>query len=68
MALKNLRAEDNVALDYVSIVEGVHTGVAFILVESSGDNIIAVAPGADMYVSRSNVDEVLKSIHGFKVL
>ena len=68
MALKNLKTEDNVVLDYVSTVEGVHTGVAFILVDSSGDNIIAVAPGADMYVSRSDVDKVLKSIHGFKAL
>lgn len=68
IALRNLRAENNVVLSYVKIVKGVHTGVAFILVDSSGENIIAVAPGADMYVSRSDVDEFLRNVHGFKVL
>lgn len=68
IALRNLRAENNVVLGYVKIVKGVHTSVAFILVDSSGENIIAVAPGADMYVSRSDVDEFLRNVHGFKVL
>ena len=39
-----------------------HSGVALIFVDSSGNNIIGVAPGADYHVSREDVDEALKDL------
>ncbi len=68
IALRNLRLEPNVVLDYVKSTREAHTGVAFILVDYRGENIIAVAPGADMHVSISDVDEFLDKVSGFKVL
>ena len=39
-----------------------HSGVALIFVDSGGNNIIGVAPGADYHVSREDVDEALKDL------
>ncbi|RLI19339.1 ribokinase, partial [Candidatus Bathyarchaeota archaeon] len=39
-----------------------HSGVALIFVDSMGNNIIAVAPGADYHISRDDVDESLKGL------
>ena len=39
-----------------------YSGVAFILVDSMGNNIIAVAPGADYHISRRDIDEALDDL------
>ncbi len=39
---------DGVAIDGVAILEGAATGVAFILVDAHGENLIAVASGTNM--------------------
>ncbi len=68
IALKNLRLEPNIVLDYVKSTRKTHTGIAFILVDQRGENIIAVAPGADIHVSTSDVEEFLDRVRDFKVL
>ncbi len=68
IALRNLRAEENIVLDYVKTTKNVHTGTAFILVDLQGENIIAVAPGADKHLSPRDVDEFIESVNNFNVL
>ena len=52
---------NGVKTDYVKRAK-THSGVALIFVDSSGNNIIGVAPGADYHVSREDVDEALKDL------
>jgi len=66
--LKNLR-ENGVDTRYIRVDEETHTGVAFILLdESSGENMIAVAPGTDYRVSVEDVDNSMKAIEESDVL
>ncbi|MEM2528018.1 MAG: ribokinase [Ignisphaera sp.] len=48
--------------DYVTIDDTTHTGIAFILLNTSGENMIAVAPGTDHKVSREDVDRAIDII------
>ncbi|MCS7111003.1 MAG: ribokinase [Ignisphaera sp.] len=45
-----------VNVDYITIDDTTHTGVAFILLNSSGENMIAVAPGTDHRISKDDVN------------
>ncbi|MBS7287818.1 MAG: ribokinase [Candidatus Freyarchaeota archaeon] len=45
-----------------------HTGVAFILVDSAGRNMIAVAPGVDLHVSKEDVEKASEAIRGADVV
>ncbi len=51
-----------VNVDYVTIDEETHTGIAFILLDTSGENMIAVAPGTDYKVSEKDVDRAINVI------
>ncbi|MCD6301244.1 MAG: ribokinase, partial [Staphylothermus sp.] len=56
-------AKNKVDTKYISIDNTTHTGVAFILLEeSTGENMIAVAPGADAHVSREDVEKAVLAI------
>jgi len=65
--LENLE-RNNVSTRYVEVDEVTHSGVAFILVDSKGRNIIAVAPGVDDRVSVGDVDRALRELKGVDVL
>jgi len=53
--LHGLQSHD-VETKYVTITEGVSSGVAMILVEKSGENRIVVAPGANAKLSPADLD------------
>jgi len=60
--VENLK-ENRVNTKYVKVDENAHTGIAFILLnEKTGENIIAVAPGADYNVSRKDIDHSVSAI------
>ena len=66
--LKNLE-KYGVDIKYVRVDPTTHTGIAFILLdETSGENMIAVAPGTDMRVSRKDVDEAIDAISQSNIL
>ena len=52
--LADLRAED-VNTDHVRVIQGTPTGLAMIAVDSSAENLIVVAPGANREVSSTDV-------------
>ncbi|HEV7224186.1 MAG TPA: ribokinase [Pirellulales bacterium] len=54
-ALANFRAE-NLDVDHLKIAAGIPTGVALILVDARGENLIGVASGANMALSAADVD------------
>ena len=58
--IRNLR-KNGVNVEYVKRAK-THSGVALIFVDSQGNNMIAVAPGADYKLSRSDVDEALEGL------
>jgi ribokinase len=57
-AVDELRAE-GVAVDAVEVLDGVPTGVALIVVDTAGENQIAVGAGANARVSREQVRSAL---------
>jgi len=59
---------NNVKVDYVKRDPETHTGVAFIFVDAKGENMIAVASGADARVSPSDVDDAMDIISKSDVL
>ncbi|MBS7248308.1 MAG: ribokinase [Candidatus Jordarchaeales archaeon] len=65
--LKNFKL-NGVRTDYVFEDVEAHTGIAFILVDSSGRNTIAVAPGADLKVSREDVEKASEVISSADVV
>ena len=65
--LENLEG-NRVSTRYVVVDEETHSGVAFILVDSEGRNVIAVAPGVDDRVSVGDVDRALRELKGVGVL
>ena len=65
--LENLE-RNRVSTRFVSVDEESHSGVAFILVDSEGRNMIAVAPGVDRRVSPGDVDKALKELDKVDVL
>lgn len=48
-------AKAGVALDVLTMIEGVPTGVALILVDAAGENVISVAPGANAELTPAHV-------------
>ncbi len=56
MIIENF-AKNNVKTDYVLEDSNGHTGVAFILVDAFGRNMIAVAPGVDLNISKDDIDK-----------
>ncbi|HET7728368.1 MAG TPA: ribokinase [Candidatus Limnocylindrales bacterium] len=48
-------ANTRVALDVLATIEGVPTGVALILVDAAGENLISVAPGANAQLTPAQV-------------
>lgn len=60
-AEENLRRE-GVQTGYVLRTEASHTGVAFIIVDDAGDNMIVVAPGANERLSSADVDAAREAI------
>jgi ribokinase len=59
--MEDLRAE-NVKTDHVIRDPTTHTGVALIMVDKRGSNLIAVSSGADEKCSPSDVDAALDTI------
>ncbi|RLF20864.1 MAG: ribokinase [Thermoprotei archaeon] len=55
LLLENAR-RNNVNVDYVVEDEASHSGVALIMVDKKGENLIAVAPGVDSRVSIGDVE------------
>lgn len=49
--------EDGINTDQVSIIPEVPTGTALIFVDRNGENCIAVAPGANNYLSNAIIDQ-----------
>ncbi|MBN1922153.1 MAG: ribokinase [Anaerolineae bacterium] len=60
-AEENLRRE-GIQTDTVLRTEKTHTGVAVILVDEAGDNMIVVAPGANEALSPADVDAAREAI------
>lgn len=57
VAIENLE-EEGIRTDFLSKDDEVSTGIAEIMVDSKGDNIIAVAPGANENLSIEDLKEV----------
>ncbi len=49
---------------YVRLTHNTHSGVALIAIEPSGENLIVVAPGANMCVSERDVTEARNALAG----
>ena len=47
--------EDGIDTDRVAVIPGVPTGTALIFVDRNGENCIAVAPGANDFLSKEPV-------------
>ncbi|GBC72333.1 Ribokinase [archaeon HR03] len=67
LLLERLRKE-NVATDYVVKDVETHSGVALIMVDKDGNNLIAVASGADARCSPSDVDAAENVIASSKAI
>lgn len=61
LAVENLQKE-GISTEYVSFAENQHTGAALIIVEESGENMIAVAIGANASLHPSEVDRAESAI------
>lgn len=66
-ARENLAGE-GIDLKHASSLEGVPSGVALILVDEKGDNLISVAPGANARLTLRLIDDAREMIEGAKVL
>jgi ribokinase len=56
-------SKNNVVTNYIYVAKGVHTGVAFIILnEVSKENMIIVAPGADEAITPDYVENTLSSL------
>ncbi len=60
--LIDILRSNNVNTDYVTIDDTTHTGIAFILLNTSGENMIAVAPGTDYKVSKDDINKAIDVI------
>jgi ribokinase len=67
--IENL-AKERVAIDYVSLDRHAPTGIAMIIIEKGGQNMIAVAAGANMTLSTAQVEKARQDIRdaGFVLL
>ena len=53
--------KEHVATDHVRVIQGTQSGLAMIAVDSSAENLIVVAPGANHEVSRADVEAALSA-------
>lgn len=60
-AEENLRRE-SIRTDYVLRTDASHTGVAFIIVDEAGENMIVVAPGVNELLTPADVDSAREAI------
>jgi ribokinase len=67
VALDGLRAEA-IDVSHVQVAESVATGVAIVLTDSSGENCIALSPGANALLGRANITAARASIAGAGLL
>ncbi|MGD9127040.1 MAG: ribokinase [Planctomycetia bacterium] len=65
--LANYR-EDGICIDHVKVVDDVSTGIALILVDPQGENLISVAAGANQCLTPQDVQDALEAIGQFSVL
>jgi ribokinase len=64
MVLRDVQSK-GVDVSYVHVDPGTHTGVAFIVLnESTGENLIVVAPGADDSLRPEHVERALTDLQG----
>ncbi|MCM8529195.1 MAG: ribokinase [Lentisphaeraceae bacterium] len=63
-----LYEKENINTDYVYKTGESPSGVAMILVEESGENCIAVAPGANTYISPDYIESLSKLIKSSDIL
>jgi len=64
MVLRNVQSK-RVDVSYVHVDPGTHTGVAFIVLnESTGENLIVVAPGAGDSLRTEHVERALAGLQG----
>ncbi len=66
-AEQNLR-DEGVATAYVRRTGDTHTGVAFIIVDAEGENVIVVAAGANETLSPADVEAAREAIAGADVM
>jgi ribokinase len=57
VTIRNLKAE-NIDTKFVKTVSGTASGVALIMVDEDGENIISVAPGANYKLSIDDINEI----------
>lgn len=61
--------KNKVVTDYIYIAKGIHTGVAFIILnEVTGENMIIVAPGSDEALTPEYAEEILTTLSPKAVL
>jgi ribokinase len=61
-ALETLGRESHLVLDYVRTIPQVATGVALIMVDAAGENMISVASGANAMVTADMIDQLAESV------
>lgn len=54
--------KNEVNVDFVKKDPSTHSGLAFITVDSKGKNMISVAPGADLTITKNDVEEAISTI------
>lgn len=57
-SLARLRQERNLLVDYVRVAEEAVSGVALILLDQQGENLISVAPGANLQLRPEDIDRL----------
>ena len=61
LAVANLQKEE-ISLDYVFRTDESHTGVAFIIVDDTGENLIVVASGTNNLLTPADIDQARRAI------
>ena len=67
LMIKDFR-QNNINTDYVRQIPGVPTGTAQIWVDAQGENSIAVAPGANQYLTPDYIDECRILLSGAELI
>lgn len=66
---KNNFKRERINIDYLEVSSETHTGVALIFVdEKSGENMIVVAPGANMKVTKKTIDNAIEIVKDADVI
>ena len=64
----NLYHELGISTDYISTDDTQPTGAAVILVNHSGENMISIAPGANLTLGKADIDHALPSLQEFAII